>query len=152
MPSSKICDCLDDCIDGSDESSSICSYKTCEVFSPVQTRAISKVLYGSLGVCNVIHSVFGITDALVPDTDMQAHHVCDQKHDCLYGADELLFDCKNLLIENAFFCPQEGIYVSFYYVNDFKVHCKQSFEDELVQYVNVNLPWFCESKGLSVIC
>ena len=151
IPSSKICDIYPDCEDESDESSDLCSYNfPCDINENINTTSFpftgSNNSMDTFDICNR-HGSHAI---LRLDLD-HIHEFCDGVSHCESGFDEHPEICQNLTVPVTFRCPREHVFVSLHSVEDNKFQC-YSADDELLTNLTAELPDYCQSKGLGLVC
>ena len=108
IPVSKVCDCLEDCHDHSDEIDDLCPIKLCDVIKTNQPHFIQfleKDDFGQYNLSNTIcignHKNFATAPAAVMELNLlqlEVHHLCNKHDDCFDGEDEWGMDCDRLVV------------------------------------------------------
>ena len=140
IPSSKLCDGLDDCPDSSDESALLCVI----TFPPkVQSNQTHK-LFHKQKYCKI--AAYGYKLA-VPILE-----ICNQKEMCNDGIDEWFYDCTKFTPFYGLRCPRDNMLLTLGDITYGRARCKLSQDGEIAFHFHTNLPAYCDSKGFAVKC
>ena len=147
IPASKICDCVHDCLDGSDEDNLLCSVTTCGMPDYIFTKP-KKSPTPVLSFINCLDSIL----SEVHRHSLGIQYICNGKNSCLNRMDEWYVDCSKMAIVPAFKCIKEQFVIPLNLIVDRVATCYSSKDDEMPRYFTPNLPEFCKGKGLVIVC
>ena len=150
VPLSKICDCHDDCTDGSDEDQNLCAYKTCTEMGKFSFYRLKPAKVHLVKYDCMTHWYLPYKPQY-PGSRMPLHVFCDGKKDCSDGTDEEY--CTNLTIVPSLRCGKGSNFVRYDDIGNGIAECTGTFDDEiLVMFNQMCLETSCTCHGFSVWC
>ena len=168
IPLSEVCDCMEDCADGSDELSYLCVESLCNISELQSKHGHNKCLLDyNPDVTNpsyyhiferVRQQDLACLKTSGTSTEWQMLYddeICDGHIDCLDGCDEWTFHCSNFTLKNSMRCPRDNKMVPFETICSGYKACKKGHDDKLTKfYMNQQLidSEECTFKGLVVMC
>ena len=175
IPLSKLCNHIEDCLDGSDEY--ICLYKNASAANRVRRTGVNSYRATNMGgfdEYDKAHAMCINDGTCDPDISPCSHlrfcyiHecpgyfkcfmsycipyrlICNGKKDCPYGEDE--DECEHFLCRGMFKCMHDDICLSMDNVCDGVIHCPTSREDEMLCHAFNPPSTRCRVRGNALVC
>ena len=135
IPSSKLCDHINDCNDRSDESDLLCvGYLPTQLDQHTSTM---KRKYCDITKIGQNYEYF--------------HEICDRKEQCHRGEDEGSYNCSKVTLIRGFRCPRDNI-ITHWVIMFGGLKCRISQDDYIIEFINKDLGPNCSTKGYAVKC